>query len=151
MKLSEALAERSELTRKLQELNDRILRNAKYQEGEKPAEDPGELLQVFSSTSIECSELIVRINNTNNQIILPDGTPMVQALADRERLKSTHSLLKTLADKATLKQDRYSKKEIRFVSAISVKEVQQNADDTAKAYRMLDGQIQQANWTHELI
>lgn len=46
MKFSEALAERSELARKLLELKDRIIRNAKYQEGEKPAEDPGELLEL---------------------------------------------------------------------------------------------------------
>ena len=150
MKLSEALAERSELNRKMQELKDRILRNAMYQEGEKPAEDPDTLLQAYFATSVECSELIVRINNTNNSISLQDETPMTQALADRDRLKSTHSLLKSLAGEATPKQDRYSKKEIKFVSAISVTEIQKQADDVAKAYRALDSQIQQANWSHDL-
>lgn len=151
MKLSEALAERSELTRNLQELKDRIIRNAKYQEGEKPAEDPTELLQKYSAISVECSELIVRINNTNNTISLSDGMRMIQALADRDRLKSKHSLLKSLAAEATPKQDRYSKKEIKFVSAIRVSDIQKEADDTAKAYRSLDGQIQQANWSHDLV
>ncbi len=151
MKLSEALAERSELTRKLQELRERIVRNAKYQDGGKPAEDPTELLKVFLATSVECSDLIVRINSTNNSISLLDGTAMVQALANRDRLKSTHSLLKTLAAEATPKQDRYSKKEIKFVSSVSVSDTQKEADDVAKMYRALDGQIQQANWTYDLI
>ncbi len=151
MKLSEALAERSEFTRKLQELRERIIRNAKYQEGEKPAEDPIELLETYNSISLECSELIVQINNTNNAISLLDGTPMIQALADRDRLKATHSLLKALAAEATPKQDRYSKKEIKFVSAINVSTTQKEADDVAKTYRTLDGQIQQANWSHDLM
>ncbi len=151
MKLSEALAERSELSRKLLELRDRIVRNAKYQEGEKPAEDPASLLAQYLELSDECSALIVRINNTNNQLTLDNGMSMVQALAERDRLKNTHSLLKALATEATPKQDRYSKKEIKFVSAVSVAETQEQADDIAKAHRKLDSQIQQTNWSHDLI
>lgn len=151
MKLSEALAERSELTRKLNELRERIIRNAKFQEGEKPAENPSTLIEEYLNTSHESSELIVRINNTNNQLKLENGTPMIQALAERDRLKNTHSLMKALATEATPKQDRYSKKEIKFVSAVSVAETQKEADDLAKEYRALDSKIQQANWNHDLI
>ena len=151
MKLSEALAERSELTRKLNELRERIIRNAKFQEGEKPAEDPSTLIEEYLQISHESSGLIVRINNTNNQLILENGTTMVQALAERDRLKNTHSLMKALATEATPKQDRYSKKEIKFVSSVSVTETQKTADNLAKEYRALDCQIQQANWNHDLI
>ena len=151
MKLSEALAERSELTRKLNELRERIIRNAKFQEGEKPAENPSALIEEYLKVSLESSELIVRINNTNNQLKLEDETTMVQALAERDRLKNTHSLMKALAIEATPKQDRYSKKEIKFISSVSVAETQKKADDLAKEYRALDSQIQQANWSHDLI
>jgi len=151
MKLSEALAERSELARKLKELRERIIRNAKYQEGEKPSENPADLLEQYIETSSQSSDLIVRINNTNNQLTLESGVSMVQALAERDRLKNTHSLMKALATEATPKQDRYSKKEIKFVSAVSVSDTQSKADDLAKEYRALDSQIQQANWNHDLI
>ena len=109
------------------------------------------LLDEYLDVSRQNSRLIVRINKTNNAITLEDGTAMVEALAERDRLKSTHSLLKSLAAEATPKQDRYSKKEIRFVSAVSVRDTQRQADDVAKEYRVLDGKIQQANWTHDLM
>ena len=150
MKLSEALSERAELNRKLKELNARIVRNAKHQEGEKPAEDPLELLEQFSAAAREFRDLVVRINLTNMATVLSDGTPMVAALAERDRLKSEHALLKSLATEATPKQDRYSKKEIRFVSSVSVSDTQAAADAAAKACRTLDGLIQQANWTNDL-
>jgi len=151
MKLSEALAERSELARKLKELRERIIRNAKYQEGEKPSENPVDLLEQFIEISNQSSDLIIQINNTNNQLTLENGVSMVQALAERDRLKNTHSLMKALATEATPKQDRYSKKEIKFVSAVSVSDTQSKADEIAKEYRALDSQIQQANWNHDLI
>lgn len=76
---------------------------------------------------------------------------MIEALAKRDQLKSQHSLLKSLATEATPKQDRYSKKEIKFVSSVNVSDIQNKADDLAKEYRDLDGQIQQANWKYDLM
>lgn len=44
MKLAEALQERSDLTRRIQQLQSRLNNNATVQEGEKPAEEPQTLL-----------------------------------------------------------------------------------------------------------
>jgi hypothetical protein len=44
MKLAEALAERSDCQKRLEEIRDRLERSARIQEGEQPAEDPSELL-----------------------------------------------------------------------------------------------------------
>jgi len=134
----------------MQELRERIVRNAKHQEGEKPSEEPDILLEEFEKIASECCDLIIRINETNNSIALASGLPMVQALAKRDELKSVHSLLKSLAIEATPKQDRYSKKEIKFVSSVNVSQIQRRADSLAKEYRDLDSQIQQTNWTHDL-
>ncbi len=151
MKLAEALMERADKNRKLQELKDRIIRNAKYQEGDKPPEDPTSLLEEYEVVSDEFEKLIVKINNTNNMLKLEDGTQMLDALAKRDVLKLKHSLYKALAAEATPKQDRYSKKEIKFISAVSVKETQKSADAIAKQYRQLDALVQQANWNNELV
>lgn len=151
MKLSEALMERADKNRKLQELKERIIRNAKYQEGDKPPEDPESLLEEYESVLAEFEALIVRINITNNSLKLEDGTPMIDALAKRDVLKLKHSLYKSLASEATPKQDRYSKKEIKFISSVSVKKIQKSADKIAKEYRNLDAMIQQANWNNDLI
>lgn len=76
---------------------------------------------------------------------------MVEALAKRDVLKLKHSLYKSLAAEATPKQDRYSKKEIKFISSVSVKDTQKKADTVAMEYRQLDALVQQANWTNELV
>ena len=44
MKLAEALQERADLNRRVADLRSRLSANATVQEGEQPAEDPGELL-----------------------------------------------------------------------------------------------------------
>ena len=151
MKLAEALTERADQNRRLQELRERIVRNAKHQDGEAPAEDPAELLREFRDAASTFERLVVRINRTNNQILLSNGLSMVEALAHRDVLKLEHSLYKALATEATPQQDRYSKSEIKFVSSVDVKETQTAADELAKSYRILDALIQQANWSHELI
>ena len=151
MKLAEALMERADRNRRLQELRERIVRNAKHQEGEAPAENPVELLEEYQTVSAEFERLVVRINKTNNQVALEDGRLMVEALSRREVLKSRHALYKALAAEATPRQDRYSQKEIKFVSAVDIKSIQAQADQLAKEYRELDTLIQQANWSSELI
>ena len=151
MKLAEALTERANQNRRLQELRERIVRNAKHQDGETPAEDPTELLREFEEVAASFERLVVRINYTNNQISLANGTSMVEALAHRDVLKLRHALYKALATAATPQQDRYSKSEIKFVSSINVKDTQTGADALAKEYRELDALIQGANWSNELL
>ena len=151
MKLAEALSKRAELSRRIQELRERIIRNAKHQEGDSPSEDPRELLQEFERASDIFKKLVISINKTNQSIVLEAGTPMIDALAERDTLKQQHSLYKTLAAEATPKQDRYSKSEIKFVSSVNVADIQGMADNIAQSYRKLDAEIQQANWLNDLI
>jgi hypothetical protein len=84
MKLAEALNERAHLSQRLQELRGRIIENAKYQEGDSPAESPNDLLKEFGECPSRFDELVVKINKTNNGLALEDGTPMLEALTTRE-------------------------------------------------------------------
>ena len=102
MRPAEALAQRADQNRRLQESKARIVRNAKHQEGETPAEDPNEPLREFGEVAASFERLVVRINTTNNRILLEDSLKMVEALPRRDALKLRHSLYKTLADEATL-------------------------------------------------
>ena len=47
MKLAEALSERADIQKRIQQLRSRLRRNALVQEGEKPAEDPHALLEEY--------------------------------------------------------------------------------------------------------
>lgn len=150
MKLAEALVERADHNRRLQELRERIIRNAIYQEGDEISESPAELLAEYAKVSDAFQKLVVKINLTNNSISLANGITMVEALAQRDVLKAQHSLYKALAAAATPKQERYSNAEIKFISAVSVADIQSKADSFAKEHRELDSMIQLANWNHEV-
>lgn len=151
MKLAEALNERAHISQKLQELKQRITQNAKHQEGDKPAEDPMVLLKEFNECSSRFDALVVRINKTNNGIVLSNGVSLIEALAMRESLKMKHSLYRSVASEAVPSQGRYSKSEIKFVSSVPVVDIQSQADQFAKEHRELDSKIQQSNWNHDLV
>jgi len=50
-----------------------------------------------------------------------------------------------------LRQDRYTRSEVKFFSTIDVGELQTQMDRMSRQYRELDTKIQQANWNTELI
>ncbi|MCK3654749.1 hypothetical protein A4G19_02910 [Pasteurellaceae bacterium Macca] len=150
MKLAEALIERADLQRRLEQLSHRLRQNAQYQEGEQPSEDPSELLAEYLSTEEQLQHLVVQINFANQRVTLESGISMIEGLARRDSLKRQHSTLISLADAATPEQSRYSRSEIKMLSAVNVKTLRKQADEIAKAHRLLDTQIQQANWLNLL-
>ena len=150
MKLAEALIERADLQRRVEQLKQRLNQNAQYQEGEEPAESPEALLAEYRQAATKLEQLIVKINLANNRIQLESGQLMVEALAKRDRLKAEHNTLINLADAATQTFDRYSRSEIKTLAAIDVKNTRKQIDEIAKQHRQLDTQIQQANWLSEI-
>ena len=86
MKLAEALMERADLQRRLVQIRERMKQNALYQEGETPAESVAELLKEYRRCAERLETLVVAINRSNQQIVLADGTPMLEALARRDGL-----------------------------------------------------------------
>ena len=150
MKLAEALIERADLQRRLDELESRIGSNAIFQEGDTPSEDPTVLMKQFEDITARLEELIMKINMTNNETVLEEGTMMVAALAKRDLLKRKQKAYRGFATSATPSTNRYSSSEIRFVSALDVMDIQKKADKIAKQYREIDSAIQQANWITEL-
>ena len=58
MKLAEALILRADHQKRLEQLKQRLLRNAKVQEGDRPAEEPGELLAELERVAADLEGLI---------------------------------------------------------------------------------------------
>jgi energy-converting hydrogenase A subunit M len=151
LKLAEALSTRADLQRKVLQLKERILRNAKIQVGEKPAEDPNELLAELDQTSKELVVLIKKINQTNSTLKFDKDNTMADILTERDQLASIRDLHRELAKQATVSQDRYKKLEIKFMPAVDVRNIQKLADGYAKQFRELDVKIQGMNWTEDLV
>ncbi|MFJ4998059.1 DIP1984 family protein [Microbacterium sp. NPDC088619] len=153
MKLAEALTARADLQRRIEQLRARITANARYQEGEEPAEDAAALLVEGDAALEQLRDLIRRINATNSRLDLgADGT-MTDALAARDVLRLQHSLLADAAAAASGANDQFLRQmrsELRQISALPVAELRARADAVAQELRELDNRIQQANWLHDL-
>lgn len=149
MKLASALAERADLQRKLNELSTRLNNNAKVQDGEKPSEDPAELLRLLDEMTCRLEELISRINLTNSSTV-SDGKTLTELIARRDSLTKKFSILRSFLDTASEKVDRYARTEIKVVSTVDVAEYQKKVDLISKELRLLDETIQTLNWTTEL-
>lgn len=80
MKLAEALQERADLNRSIEELKNRLSRNALVQEGEAPAEDPEKLRRELDASLARLAYLITRINLTNCRTVV-DGQTLTELIA----------------------------------------------------------------------
>jgi hypothetical protein len=150
MKLAEALILRADYQKRIEQLRQRLLRNAKVQEGDQPAEDPRELLAEVERTAADLERLIQRINRTNAATRFDAGLSLSDALARRDVLKIRNAVLRELAGTATVEQVRYSGSEIKFQSTVDVAATQRQADELARQYRELDTRIQELNWATDL-
>jgi hypothetical protein len=161
MKLAEALLLRADRKRTFEQLKTRAQSMARYQEGEEPAEDAAALLQLAQEVLDELERLIRQINKTNSSATLVDGTTVTAALARRDVLRLQHSLLTGVADAGSgqaapqgrggMVAVRQMRSELKFVSAVPVASLREQANDVAREHRELDAQVQQVNWTVDLI
>ncbi len=146
MKLAEALILRADYQKRIQQLKQRILRNAQVQEGDEPAEAPSILIEEMERVTGDLVELIQGINRTNATTLLTEDLTIADAIAIRDVLSLRHSIYSNLAEAATVTRGRHTISEVKFKSTVSVSEIQKRADDLARDYRELDAKIQEANW-----
>ena len=150
MKLAEALQERADLNRRIQQLQQRLDNNAMVQEGEAPAEDPAELLAELDRGVEELERLIARINLTNCRAEV-EGVSLTALLARRDALKLKLGAYRSLVQSASHLGHRGMRSEIKWLSTVNVRELQKQVDQLAKELRLLDNAIQAANWATDLM
>ena len=150
MKLAEALIQRIDLQKRLRELEKRLEQIATTQEGDQPAENPEELLKSINDSYSALEKLICRINRTNCTA-KEDDVAIADLLCQRDLLQNKQNLMRNIAQAGTVTRSRHSGREVRFVSTVPVAQLQQQADDYARAYRDVDTRIQRLNWTVDLV
>lgn len=153
MKLAEALILRSDTQKRYNAMLARAKAVARYQEGETPLEDANRLIETANNMLIDLEALIRRINLTNANSPIGDGQSLTAAIAARDILKYRRTLIDSVADAALGKGEssRQIRSELRYVTDVPVSELRQRSDDLAKQLRELDTQIQQANWSVDLV
>lgn len=149
MKLAEALAIRKDTQKRIDQLKSRILNNVRVQEGDKPSEDPNELIKQLEGCLKQLQRYIYLINKTNMQTI-SEGRTLTELMAEKDVLSMRINALRSVFDKASASQDRYSRSEIKVVTTIDIKALGQKIDDYSKRLRELDIRIQALNFATDL-
>ena len=149
MKLAEALQERADLNRRIQQLQSRLMNNAIVQEGEYPSEEPQELLDELDRSVDRLEELTAAINLTNCRTLY-EGESLTALIARRDCLKLRLGILRAFLNEASQTTRRARSSEIRILSAVNVKTLQKEVDELSRDLRVLDNAIQSTNWQTEL-
>jgi len=164
MKLAEALIERAEIQKRNVQLFNRITSNVMVQEGDIPAEEPEELIAEYEENMKRLLFLVQKINKTNDTSPFGNGTvnktndttpfgngTVADAIAQRDNLKTKIGIYRSVYEAATIRQERYNTKEIKFVRCIDAKALQHTINELSKQYREIDTKLQGINWTVDLI
>ena len=150
MKLAEALQERADLNRKIDELRRRLGSNVLTQEGEPPAEDPAALLAELDAAVARLETLMAKINLTNCRT-KAGGMTLTELIAKKDALMLKLSAYRDLVYTAGQSASRARGTEIRVVAVLKASELQKQVDETAKEVRRLDNLLQDTNWKTKLI
>ena len=150
MKLAEALQERADLVRKINELGARIRHNVLVQQGEAPGEDPNLMFEELNSATNRLETLIRQINYSNCKYSV-GGRTLTEVIARKDVLKMLYSSYRDAISAATQSTSRARGTEIKILTVVDVKALRTASDEIAKEIRHLDNSLQEANWTFELI
>ena len=150
MKIAEALIERADIQKRIEQLNSRLCGNARVQDGDTPAEDPIFLLEELDHCSVRLEELITRINQTNSSVVV-DGRTITAWIAHRDCLTKKVTIMRDFLFCASQIGPRTSKTEILIRPSVPVAEIQKTVDLLSRELRETDTKIQAANWTNDLL
>ena len=150
MKLAEALQERADLNRKIEELRRRLTNVVLVQEGEDPAEDPDELLEELEGATGRLEQLMAAINLTNCRT-KADGKTLTELIAKKDTLTLKLSAYRDLVYTAGQNTSRARGTEIRVKALLKASDLQREADNMAKEIRELDNLLQETDWKTKLI
>ena len=150
MKLAEALQERADLNRRIDELRRRLGSNILTQEGEAPAEDPAALLAELDAAVARLETLMAQINLTNCRT-KAGGMTLTQLIAKKDALTLRLSAYRDLVYTAGQSASRARGTEIRVLPVLKASELQKRVDEMAKEVRRLDNLLQETNWKTKLI
>ena len=150
MKLAEALQERADLNRKIEDIRRRLGNVILVQEGEEPVEDPDALLAELNIAIDRLAQLVAAINLTNCRTKV-NGMTLTTLIAQKDALMVKLSAYRDLVYSAGQNTSRARGTEIKVKAVLKAGELQKEVDRIAKEVRELDNLLQETNWKTKLI
>ncbi len=150
LKLAEALQERADLNRKIEELRRRLDHALLVQEGEEPPENPVELLKELEEAIARLEYLMAAINMTNCKTRV-NGMTLTEIIARKDTQLLRVSAYRDLVYSSGGSTERARGTEIKVKALMKASELQKIVDQAAKEARRLDNLLQETNWKTKLI
>jgi hypothetical protein len=154
VKIGEALAQASDLRTEISQLQSRITASARYQEGDQPSEDAAALIDAARTKVAELASLVRRINRTNAATEISPSRTITDAISERDHLGLLRTVVTGAANAAgpdRFEAMRRTRSELVTRTDLPVTDLRAEADKLARDRRLLDAQIQQADWATELL
>jgi uncharacterized coiled-coil DUF342 family protein len=150
MKLAEALIERSDIQKRIIQINDRLKASAKVQEGNEPPEKPADLLKELDFLVDRFEYLALKINLTNAACQV-DHKSLTEHLARRDSLAKKLTVIRNLITEASPSTARVTRSELRTLATVNIGDLRKQVDLLSKQHREVDTLIQGSNWNLDLI
>ena len=128
MLLAEALQNRADLQKRIEQLNERIEANVLVQEGETPPENPEKLICEMEECYRGLEALMVRIHNANAATHTAEGT-LTELIARRDCLIKRTETYRSFLEEARSCTRRATRTEIKILSVIDVSMYQAKCDE----------------------
>ena len=146
MKLAEGLLLRADLMKKIEHLQNRIRPVLIVSDDKLPQEDPDKLLAQLRKAIQDLESLVIRINKTNNETNVEGEGILMEALAKRDSLKMLSERLRNIRHAAQINNSGDN----NLKTTINIKKLQNEMDQTGRAFREIDSKIQETNWLTEI-
>jgi hypothetical protein len=143
-KLADAILERGDVQKKIEQLKTRLSNNALYQKDTKTPESPKDILSELDFCFSRLELLINTINEANNI------SGLYKLLAKRDVIKSKLNAHRNFLSEISSGVNRYSKTEIAILPNFDAKIIQKEIDILSKEFRLTDSAIQSKNWEIEV-
>lgn len=158
MKLGEALNQRKYYMNRVPQLLKALQACVTVQQGVAPNKaepQAAELKATLDTEMAALSKIIVDINITNNSAKVGSGLTIMQAIARREYLKQAQGVYTGIAQfiRPRTEKDYRDSERTTYVAAegIHPANIKQMMNTYASEWRALDNELQQVNWTVDLI
>ena len=150
MKLAEALQERADLNRRIEQLRSRLSNNVLVQEGESPAEAPSALLQELEECLARLEWLMARINLTNSTVKV-GGKTLTELIARRDVLSLRAEAYRCLVGEASQNTRRATRTEIKAAVAHAIEAVDLGGREKTMIANLSGGQKKRVSIAMELL
>ena len=151
MRLAEALIQRADIQKRIQQLRNRLINSARIQEDEQPPENPKDLFVQLEQLVHEFDKVVAQINHTNSRTTFEGNRTLTDALAERDSIMMHRRIIEEVIQTATGTNHGYRYSQIKSFSTVDVPELQSTIDTLSRRYRELDTRIQATNWETDLL